>query len=70
MAVKRYTVKDVAEQSGFSKDTIRRHADEGRIPCTRDINQWRVFSERSIKVAKKLAGVSELASSGDNASKQ
>lgn len=65
----RYTVKDIAEKSGFSKDTIRRHADEGRIPCARDYNQWRVFNEQSIEVAKKLAGISVLASaSNDDAS--
>lgn len=66
--MRRYTVKDVSERSGFSKDTIRRHADKGRIPCARDLNQWRVFNERSIEVAKKLAGVSELASSNNDAS--
>ena len=66
--MKRYTVKDIAEQSGFSKDTIRRHADEGRIPCLRDINQWRVFNEKSIDVAKILAGTSVLASSTNDAS--
>ena len=66
--MRRYTVKDIAEQSGFSKDTIRRHADEGRIPCSRDVNQWRVFNERSIEVAQKLSGISELASSNNDTS--
>jgi len=51
----RYTVKDIAKESGFSKDTIRKHADAGQIPCARDINQWRVFNENSIKIAKRLA---------------
>lgn len=51
----RYTVKDIAKESSFSKDTIRKHADSGQIPCARDINQWRVFNENSIKIAKRLA---------------
>ncbi len=53
----RYTVKDIAKESGFSKDTIRKHADEGRIPCARERNQWRIFNEKSIETAKELAGI-------------
>lgn len=53
----RYTVKDIAKESGFSKDTIRKHADARRIPCTRDVNQWRIFNEKSIEIAKNLAGI-------------
>lgn len=53
----RFTVKDVSKQSGFCPDTIRKHANEGRIPCTRDINGWRVFTEKSIKIARELAGI-------------
>lgn len=53
----RFTVREVAKQSGFCPDTIRKHADEGRIPCTRDLNNWRVFSEQAIEIAKELAGV-------------
>jgi DNA-binding transcriptional MerR regulator len=53
----RYTVKDIAKESGFSKDTIRKHADAGLIPYKRDMNQWRIFNERSIEAAKELAGI-------------
>ena len=64
----RLTVKKLAEATGFCKDTIRKHTDAGHIPCTKDINGWRVFNEKSLEIAKKLAGISELASSDNNAS--
>lgn len=54
--MKRLTVRDLAKESGFSKDTIRKHADAGRIPHTKDVNNWRIFNAKSLEVAKKLAG--------------
>jgi len=53
----RFTVKDVSKQSGLCPDTIRKHANQGRLPCTRDINGWRIFTEKSIQIARELAGI-------------
>ena len=35
--------------------TVRRLADEGKIPSGSDYNGWRVFTKHSVEVAKKLA---------------
>lgn len=53
----RFTVKDIAKQCGLCPDTVRKHADEGRIPYRRDVNGWRIFTEESIDRARQLAGI-------------
>lgn len=53
--VERLFAKDVAKRCGLNAVTVRRLADEGRIPSGVDYNGWRVFDEHSIKVAKRLA---------------
>ena len=53
--VERFFAKDVARQSGLNAVTIRRLADEGKIPSGIDYNGWRVFNEESVKIAKHLA---------------
>lgn len=55
----RYTVKDLARASGLCRKTIRKYADAGRLPFTRDLNNWRVFGENAIEKAKKIAGTAE-----------
>lgn len=41
--VQRITVETIAKKTGLCKPTIRKLADEGRIPCNRDMNGWRIF---------------------------
>ena len=57
--MKRFTVTDLVRESGLCPDTIRKYADAGKIPARRDANNWRVFNESSIQVARELAGVVE-----------
>jgi len=49
--VERILVKDVAQQCGLNAVTVRKLADEGKIPSGLDYNGWRVFSEHSVEVA-------------------
>jgi DNA-binding transcriptional MerR regulator len=53
--VERFFAKDVAKQCGLNAITIRRLADAGKIPSGVDYNGWRVFNERSVEIAKRLA---------------
>ncbi len=55
--MRRFTVTDLVRESGLSSATVRKYADSGKIPVQRDTNGWRIFDERSIDVARGLAGV-------------
>lgn len=58
----RLTVTDIVRESGLCPDTVRKYADKGRIPNQRDANGWRIFTEESINVARKLAGLTNKGS--------
>lgn len=53
----RLTIKDLAEKSGFCRDTVKRLADSGVLPHRRDMNGWRVFTPEALELAKELAGI-------------
>jgi DNA-binding transcriptional MerR regulator len=55
----RLTITDMVKETGLCPDTIRKYADSGKIPSIRDANSWRIFNEKSLEVAKGLAGISE-----------
>jgi len=40
----RLTIKEVAAATGLSKQTIRRLANDGTIPCLRGKNKYRLFN--------------------------
>ena len=61
----RLTIKDISEASGFCRDTVRKYADTGAIPFQKDVNGWRIFDERSVEIAKKLAGTRQDSTTGD-----
>lgn len=52
---RRLFAADVAKEARLAPNTIRRLADEGKIPSGTDYRGWRVFNKESIKVAKQLA---------------
>lgn len=56
---KRITIKNLMTASGFSRDTIRKLADKGILPFSRDMNQWRIFKPECLKIVKQLAGISD-----------
>ena len=46
--IKRLTAPQVAELLGISKDTVRRRADSGQIPCFKSKGGTRYFFEKDI----------------------
>ena len=53
----RLTITDMIKATGLSPATIRKYADGGKIPHSRDANNWRIFNVKSIEAAKELAGI-------------
>ena len=56
--MKRLTISDMVRETGLCESTLRKYADCGKIPHSRDANQWRVFNEASIEAARQIAGIS------------
>lgn len=52
---RRLFAADVAKEAKLAPNTVRRLADEGKIPSGVDYNGWRVFDKHSVEVAKRLA---------------
>ena len=55
--MKRLTISDMVRETGLCESTLRKYADCGKIPHSRDANHWRVFTEASIEAARQLAGI-------------
>ena len=53
----RLKLMHMVKATGLCPQTIRKYADAGYIPVTRDVNGWRIFDENSIEVARQLAGI-------------
>ena len=64
----RFTITDLVRESGLCAATLRKYSDSGKIPVSRDANNWRVFTEESIEMAKEIAGVAkQKPATGDTA---
>lgn len=53
----RFTVGEAARLSGLCANTIRRLADDGKIPCQRDYNDYRIFTPEGIEQLRRMAGI-------------
>ena len=41
-------VKDVADTLGLCDETVRRLSDEGKLPCVRNIRNYRIFRREDV----------------------
>lgn len=57
--MERLTVTKLSQISGLCVKTIQKYADAGRLPCSRDANNWRIFEPEAIKILRGLAGISQ-----------
>ncbi len=53
----RYTVTEAAKLSGLHQNTVRKLADENKISCQRDYNNYRIFTPEAIEQLRKMAGI-------------
>jgi DNA-binding transcriptional MerR regulator len=55
--MERITVTKLSHISGLCVRTLQRYADAGKLPCYRDVNNWRVFAPEAVGIARQLAGI-------------
>lgn len=53
----RYRISEAARLCGLHVNTLRRLADEQRVPCQRDYNGHRVFSSKAIEQLRQMSGI-------------
>lgn len=64
----RYTVSEAAKLCGLHENTIRRLADDSKIPCQRDYNNYRIFTLEAIEQLRQMAGIkNQKPATGDTA---
>jgi len=56
----RYTVSEAAKLCGLHENTIRRLADEQKIQCQRDYNNYRIFTQEAIEQLQQMAGIKPM----------